>query len=154
MDDWSLVQRSPTVSDFNTNWNSFEQAHPPALVKYVWDTWINEHKERIVWAWVNRIPHFGHRASSRVEGSHRSVKEYILGSTGDLYITFQSLLRFWNAQHDNWQATLAQARSRLPIFARGLRYNNLIANVSMHALCRIEAKWRIMKDKCSSQHCP
>jgi hypothetical protein len=146
---------SSTVSEFNTNWASFQQKHPPPLVKYVRETWIEPHKERIIWAWVNGVLHFGHRASSRVEGSHRAVKEYILSLTGDLYITFQCLLRFWKAQHDAWQAALAEAQSRLTISARiNPRYVDLLGKVSIYALNRIEMEWNEMIKERSPRRCP
>jgi len=155
MKDWSLILRSSTISEFMTNWTSFEQAHPPSLVKYVRDTWIKPHKERIIWAWVNTIPHFGHRVSSRAEGSHRSIKEYIPIAAGDLYITVHCLLRFWKDQHDKWQASLAADQSRTTVSAKiNRRYVDLLGKASIYALNRVQAEWEIMIKKRSLQCCP
>lgn len=155
MNDWKLVLRSPTISDFDSNWASFQKHHPVSLVKYVRDTWIEPHKARIIWAWVNIVPHFGHHASSRVEGSHHAVKEYIMTSTGDLYITFQHLQRFWKAQHDGWEACLGDAKGRLPVSVKNKsRYIELTDIVSIFALNRIRAEWNSMKKERCSAKCP
>lgn len=154
MKDWKLVLWSATVSEFDANWVSFQQNHPPLLVKYVRQTWIEPHKTCIIWAWVNQASHFDHWASSQVEGSHHMIKQYILTSTGDLYIIFQCILCFWKAQHDTWQADFAGDKTQTSVFAtRNPYFVNLCGQVSTHSLHWLYAEWRIMAKKWSQQQC-
>ena len=60
MKNWGLILRSSTRLEFEANWTAFQKDHPPPLVKYVQDTWIVPHKERIIWAWIDQHPHFDH----------------------------------------------------------------------------------------------
>ena len=50
---------------------------------YLDRTWLI-HKKRFICAWTNKVKHFGHTVTSRVEGGHAMIKKWIAVSTGDL----------------------------------------------------------------------
>lgn len=84
--DFNLILNAPTEEEFNTAWANFKTEynwHHDAVVRYIEDQWI-PHKEKIMAAWVNYYPHYGNRATSRVEGFHKEVKKLIPNAVGHL----------------------------------------------------------------------
>ncbi|RKF79007.1 hypothetical protein GcM3_059035 [Golovinomyces cichoracearum] len=63
-------------------------------------------KENIVTYWVDQIPHFGNRTTSRNESSHRAIKAYLRVSTDDLKHVFDALVNFWSDQHRNMREAI------------------------------------------------
>lgn len=49
----------------------------PAEVLYLRETWIDPYKEVLVTAWVDQHLHFGNAVTSRVEGTHSVIKDYL-----------------------------------------------------------------------------
>ena len=70
----------------------------PAADTYLDDTWITL-KEHFVSAWVDKHSHFGHSATSRVEGAHAALKRMIVNAIGNLFTVFQRLHVFLEEQH-------------------------------------------------------
>jgi hypothetical protein len=89
-----------------------------------------------------------------VEGSHRTLKQYITTSSGDLYATYKRLMQFWNNQHEAWAAKLAASKSRIPVAAQASHFVNLIGLVTNFALNRIQAQVIEVQKEQGSIHCP
>ena len=50
-------------------------------IEYIKKTWLSW-KEKFVSAWTENYLHFGNRSSSRAEGAHAKLKQYLQVSTG------------------------------------------------------------------------
>lgn len=50
-------------------------------------------KEKIVAAWTDKHLHLGNHASSRVEGEHAKLKQYLQVSTGDFQKVQNNLIK-------------------------------------------------------------
>ena len=70
---------------------------------YLDRTWLI-HKKRFICAWTNKVKHFGHTVTSRVEGGHAMIKKWIAVSTGDL-ATVHNLL---SMACENQKSTISQ----------------------------------------------
>ncbi len=64
--------------------------------------------------WVDRLLHFGHTITSRIEGSHAKLKTYLATSTLDLKGVYDKVVLYWTAQHMDYDTKLALARFRTP----------------------------------------
>ncbi|XP_023745850.1 uncharacterized protein LOC111894016 [Lactuca sativa] len=62
---------------FMSNWNNTKKV----AIEYIKNTWL-PWKEKFVSAWTEKYLHFGNRSSSRAEGAHAKLKQYLQVSTG------------------------------------------------------------------------
>jgi hypothetical protein len=58
-------------------------------VAYLNNTWI-PHKKRFVSCFANQYLHLGSHITSRVEGAHQTIKNYLDNSMGDLLVLIGS----------------------------------------------------------------
>lgn len=79
---WRDLILSKTVADFETSWSIMQMEFCALVVGYLALAWF-PHKEKFVKAWTRHVTHFGHVATSRVEGCHAFVKKWMSTSTGD-----------------------------------------------------------------------
>lgn len=154
MESWRAIVKSLSREIFHERRLEFHRKQPAELVRYCENTWLQKHTDKIVHAWVDAVPHFGHRTSSRVEGSHRVLKQYITTSSGDLFVTYKRILQFWTNQHSNWESKLAISKARVPVAAQAPHFINLVGFVTTFALNRIQKEIEEMWKEKSSAHCP
>nr|KAJ0223620.1 hypothetical protein LSAT_V11C200088970 [Lactuca sativa] len=85
MSDWNNVVYSTTEALFEENWFEFTSIHKEKkdTIEYIKNVWL-PWKEKFVNAWTDKYLHFGNRSSSRVEGAHAKLKQYLQVSMGDL----------------------------------------------------------------------
>lgn len=107
-----VYKRHPKFKEFLQEWNSLLAAsapevyeslvtkfqepgrHPVQATKYALNTWLTPWKEKLVAAWTNQVPHFGHVTTSAVESAHSAIKKYLVSSKADLKSVFQRLVLF------------------------------------------------------------
>nr|KAJ0190011.1 hypothetical protein LSAT_V11C800449890 [Lactuca sativa] len=81
MSSWNNVAYSTTTTIFEHNWGEFELFYltKKVVIEYIkkWLPW----KEKFVSAWTEKYLHFGNRSSSRAEGAHTKLKQYLQVST-------------------------------------------------------------------------
>ena len=87
---WRTVVQSETEDALERNWAEFSASHPPAVIAYIESTWM-VHQRMFVHAFVNKLHHFGHLVTSRVEGNHSAIKSWLATSTNDLKGTIDKL---------------------------------------------------------------
>jgi len=92
------------------------------------------HKEKIIKFWTDRYLHLGATVTSRVEGAHWVLKEYLESPSIDLlelHLKYEKLLE----KHHKELTTLmgAEKLRTYPSF-RGPEFNQLRKTVSVHAL--------------------
>ncbi|KAE8212659.1 hypothetical protein CF319_g9240 [Tilletia indica] len=136
MSDFDEVRDSRTLSELSDARDRLEAAWSdkrPDLVDYVDAKLSSEH----LWvaAYINRHPHMGARTTSRAEGAHATMKNYLHSRHGNLYSVSQALKNHFISQHSKIEKELADDMSKVPIGILGDRfYVNLSGNVSRHAL--------------------
>jgi hypothetical protein len=84
--DWDNLVASLSVAEYTRQWNYFKsryRLHSFAL-QYVQAVWLNDHEEKFVCAWAHQHRHLNTIVTSRVEGSHSLLKQYI-GVSFSLY---------------------------------------------------------------------
>ncbi|XP_052627581.1 protein FAR-RED IMPAIRED RESPONSE 1-like [Lactuca sativa] len=83
MSSWNNVAYSTSKTIFEHNWGEFELFYQTkkVAIKYIKKTWL-PWKEKFVSAWTENYLHFGNRSSSRAEGAHAKLKQYLQVSTG------------------------------------------------------------------------
>ena len=70
--------------------------------------------EKFIRCWADHVLHFGNHDTSRAEGAHATIKQYLQISTGDLYNVLQKLAQMLKNQHIEHNASIAQAHNRTP----------------------------------------
>ena len=78
---WYGLCFSSTEQEFEGNWVLLKDAIDETGYAYLHSTWI-PHKEKFILAWTKKVKHFGHVATSRVEGGHAILKKWVAVSTG------------------------------------------------------------------------
>lgn len=156
MKEFHRLVQSPIPDIFENRWEMFKIHQPKELVDYVWNTWLGPYRHRIVWAWTDESTHFGHRSSSRIEGSHHIVKSFIKSSTGDLYNVYEKLTLFWRNQHTVWKQNIADDKIKRPLSTMKPLYIRVVGHVTNFALKRIHEQWVEMKKATGDPptHCP
>ncbi|EGZ27481.1 hypothetical protein PHYSODRAFT_411633, partial [Phytophthora sojae] len=89
----SRVVNARTEEDFNSGLHELYLL-APVDAAHVSDAWLDIWKYRIVRCWTDRAMHFGMHASSRVEGYHAAMTEWLGTSTGDV-LTVHSRMEHW-----------------------------------------------------------
>jgi MULE transposase domain len=137
--DWTQLVTSTTVEIYNTRWQSLQTKYSlyPALVKYLSDTWLTPWKESIIHAWTDQYYHFGHYATSRVEGSHKTIKSYLQVSTSDLKKVFDKIATMLTGQHAEYKVGLEINKSRTPHVNKDPFYEQLLGRVSHYVLGKL-----------------
>ena len=136
---WNLVMNSKTEEDFNENWELLVTtfAQYGESVQYLQNTWL-PYKEHFVSAWTNRYFHMGTVVTSRVESSHAALKKWLGASTGDLWDVVTKISQELVNQDHNRYAEIEVQRIRIQHHFRIPFLQNVLGNVSFHALTLIK----------------
>jgi hypothetical protein len=77
---WFEVMYSESEQIYAEKWNALEEflqgMGKVQVINYLQRTWL-PYKEKFVSAWTRKHTHYGQCSTSRVEGEHRRVKNYI-----------------------------------------------------------------------------
>jgi hypothetical protein len=110
--EWEKLLKASTLEEFQARLDTFQNGnHPRAAVDYAIKTWL-VWKEKLVSYWTDQYPHFGNKTTSRLEGLHAIMKQYIRVSTADLKGVFEKLQLFWDNQYRDLNQRLADQRNR------------------------------------------
>ena len=90
--EWDQLMKSKTEDDFIIRIRTFKTTSriPPVAIEYAVNTWL-PWKEKLVSNWVDQLPCFGIKTTSRLEDLHAQMKRYIQISTSDLAGVFVRL---------------------------------------------------------------
>lgn len=146
---WSVVVFSKSENDFIVNWEKFKLQffHQKKAIDYVEDTWIIW-KEKFVSAWIDKVFHLGNTATSRVEGSHSVLKQYISVSTSHLDVVRRKIIDLIDHQMDEYNAQLAQEKTKAHHYINIPFFSALLRKVSEYALRRIHNEYIKAKIAC------
>ena len=94
-------------------------------------------------AWVDRSPHFGNTATSRVEGIHALLKWYLKRSTFDLFEAWKAIELALSNQLSELKSNKAKQQLRTPLELSGALYG-AVGWVSHEALRKVEEQRRLL----------
>lgn len=137
---WHTIMASIDREAFDRHVQDLEKRfaqYYPAEVTYIKDTWLIPYKEALVKAWVDQDPHFGNTVTSRAEGTHALVKDYLQTSVLDLFETWRSIKAALDNQLIELQANQAKQQHRNPIWLSSPLFHSVRGWVSHQALQRL-----------------
>lgn len=137
-DRWSQLVNSETCEIYEKNIGELERyCHGKLkLLSYLKNTWLC-YKERFIRCYVDQHMHFGHRTTSRAEGSHWSIKQVLRLSTGDLTTVTRKMDTFFTRQFDQIATEFSKDR-RLQKHEYDIGiFKNLLGHISDHALINV-----------------
>ena len=90
---WHDIVQARTPDVYTQRWEAFQAtyAHLNPTLRYLHNTWL-QYKERFVAAWTDNVRHYNATVTSRVEGAHHMLKDYIGSSTGDVHRVVHRML--------------------------------------------------------------
>lgn len=104
---------------------------------YVQATWLPL-KEKFVEAWTDLIPHYGHIATSRGEGAHANLKQWLPSSQGDLGETYKAMVRLCTSQRIEISQKIALNRMKhLNELGSNFLWSNVTKKISHFALKKV-----------------
>lgn len=109
---WGMVLNYIAIPTYKTALREFEPKFVSILVEYYISTWLENWKEKVVQAWVDQRPHLDNTATSRIEGCHAKIKEYLDSPTRDLKLVYESLELYWTKQHADYKVRLESAKTQ------------------------------------------
>lgn len=129
---------SLTETEFNQAADEIELKFP-SMAAYLDKEWW-PYRTRYVRAWTNEYAHFGEQTTSRIEGSHHSLKAWIETSQLDILSLFQQLLNFWTIQKDSYVKVMAESRTT-PFQLTGPFWQSVVRVIHTYALFETRKIW-------------
>ena len=139
--------RSPDEDLFYKRINQFKDQFLVSHLEevgYVKTKWLDPYKEKLIKAWVNQHPHFGNVVTSRAEGIHGLLKDYLRVSTLDLFEAWRQIKYALLNQLAELKANQAKQQIRLPIELSGPLYSIVRGWVSYEALRMVEEQRQLL----------
>ncbi|XP_063939839.1 uncharacterized protein LOC135148514 [Daucus carota subsp. sativus] len=132
---WTNLIQSPDQSSFDQNMNLFEAQYMEnaSLLNYINATWI-PYKDRFVFAWTNAFLHLGNHATSRAEGAHVVLKQYLYVSTGDIREVKNKICLAIENQYQEIKTRIASEKVRIPHKYHIPLFQELVCYISVFAL--------------------
>ncbi|KAH1256460.1 PKS-NRPS hybrid synthetase [Glycine max] len=143
MDCWGSLTDCPSEQQFDEYLKKFEVACAPwpIFVDYVKETWIIPHKEKIVFAWTNKVMHLGNTTTNKVESTHSSLKRLLQNSIGDLCSVWDVVNNMITLQHTQIKASFETSTHVIGHVFQKTLYKRLLGMVSRYALNQIAAEF-------------
>lgn len=135
MQDWNSIYLAPNEDEWRNLWEQFREkyCHLTRFCDYVDKTWL-VYKEMFVEVWVSKVRHFGCTTTSRVEGLHAFLKQFISSSVGDLLTVTQELTLAIEHQINELSKIHSDDRVKRDFAARIGVFDDVVYMVSRHAL--------------------
>lgn len=116
----------------------------PEVARYLEKEWW-PHRHRIVKFWTDKVRHFGEKTTSRIEGSHHSLKVWLETSRSDVLGLFQKLLPHWQIQQDLYIRKMSESLSA-PYELCGPFFQSVIRIIHRYPLLMIREVWSAVKE--------
>ena len=136
---WMAVCNASTQEEYHEKWASLRRSIPSPVSKYLEDTWLDRHKEHFIAAWTRNVLHFGHAVTSRVEGSHAYLKQWICVSTLDMDEVYDKIVLAGDAQNREISKKISAERMQLPVKLKAAFWGNVVRQISAYALFKVGA---------------
>src|SRR2546421_12144147 len=130
-----------TVSEFEDSWAKLQEkwnetASGRDVIEYLTNEYIHK-KEKFVRAYTNHNLHLGNVASSPVEGAHAALKKCLGGSTGNLYIVFESMKAKLKEKHIAASKKLSDELQLVPNWLNIPLFEQVVKKISSYALGKV-----------------
>jgi hypothetical protein len=138
---WHLIIRSKDKETFEERMDNLKKKYIPHFIEqvvYLESSWLGLYKEKLVKAWVDQFLHFETVVSSRVEGIHHLIKEYLDTSTQDCFETWRRIKHAIISQLQQLNYNQAKQQTRTPLELSHKLYDNVHSWVSHEALRKVE----------------
>src|SRR5436305_6604261 len=151
--EWTTMVNHSTVSEFEDSWVKLQEkwnetASSQDVIEYLTNEYIHK-KEKFVRAYTNHNLHLGNVTSSRVEGAHAALKKYLGGSTGNLYIVFESMEAKLNKQYIAASKKLSDGLQLVPNWLNISLFKQVVKKISSYTLGKVYEQY--LKFQCYHQ---
>jgi hypothetical protein len=152
--DWAAVVNASTIQDY-------EHERSRLLDKYrqhiqfadYLRNWLDDYGVMFVHTYADRHRHFGNRVTSKAEGGHALLKQYLRVSTGDLKTVLEKIELLMTNMHAEHEAAMAIAQDRTPSRLRIPMFAELIGKVTPYALYQISRQLDQVKQSDGTSVC-
>ena len=104
--------------------------------------WRKFISSKVSWkCWANQFFHLGSHITSRVEGAHITLKNYLDNSLGDLLVEREKITLVINKQLHQIREQIATEQVRDPIHLDKHFFSNVIRKISCFALLQIKREF-------------
>lgn len=140
---WNTFVASKNQEDYDTNYKPMSKyAEEFGCLTYIADTWLKQ-KEKFVAMYTNRNINFGYTVTSRVEGQHRSLKEFLWRGNKDLFGCYQSFKLALD--HQSRELNLAIGIEKTKSLAKcPLFFKDLHGVISEYAVSEALKQWELI----------
>jgi MULE transposase domain len=114
--------------------------------KYLQTNWW-PYKDKLVLAWTKKFTHFGEQVSSRAEGHHHRLKEWLGSSRNDLLGFLEACLPFFHLLYSEHTYLWSQQSISLPWAYRKELYVYVNRIISNYALSQVDQQYVLAKDE-------
>ncbi|CAM8908325.1 unnamed protein product [Rhodiola kirilowii] len=95
-------------------------------LKYLWETWLQPHREQFVSAWIDAYMHLGSNSSQRAEGAHARLKMYLGDTMSSIDTSFDKIHKMLTNQFGDIQESFERS---LHIPRRAHLHDNIFSEV-------------------------
>ncbi|KAI9920835.1 hypothetical protein PsorP6_002092 [Peronosclerospora sorghi] len=137
------ICNASTKKEYYEKWATLQPCIPPQITRYLEDTWLDSHKEHLVAAWTKDVLHFVHAVTSRVEGIHAYLKQWLGVSTLHMDEVYEKVVLAGNAQQREISRKISAERMQLPIRLKALFWGNVVRMISSYALYKVHDQYQL-----------
>jgi len=91
----------------------YDYTQHPWLLQYIQKTWTRPWVNKFIKAYTDRYLHLGNRVTSKIEGGHSILKNYLQISTGDLKIVLEKVQLLLKSQYIKYNIVIANFQDKI-----------------------------------------
>ena len=118
----------------------------PDEIQYLKDIWLTPFKYNLVRYCTNNTLHFGTTVTSRAEGGHSVLKQYLQVSTGDLQQVVAKIVVLLNNKYAEYITKREEAKQGSPYHLCVPFLHRTIGHIAPMALNKVLGQWRMVVD--------
>lgn len=113
LNDFDEMNRTQSEEEYEQRWERMQKEYSRhgRLVRYLREEQYPKRKE-VAKPWTSKILHYGNTSTSKLEGTHRTLKEYLRTSKGTLLYLLQCITNVIGNWLHNYKADLATSYMR------------------------------------------
>ena len=152
--DWAAVVNASTIQDYEHERSHLLDKYRQHIqfADYLRD-WLDDYGVMFVHTYADHHWHFGNRVTSKAEGGHALLKQYLRVSTGDLKTVLEKIELLMTNMHAEHEAAMAIAQDRTPSRLRIPMFAELIGKVTPYALYQISRQLDQVKQSDGTSVC-
>lgn len=144
LEEFFRTVNSQTEAEFDNNAKSIKDKFPK-ISQYLERNWW-PYKQCFVKSWTNQISHFGEQTTSRIEGSHRTLKTWLETSRLDILTLFERLLNQWTIQEDAYRKKMSESL-RTPFTLSGPFFQSVVRIIHTYPLLDVKKRFNEVEEE-------